>query len=660
MAHAALARHRSPGRYTFVLAGTGLMGGTATRYGTSYRSYKPPSQTNVNPPEFSYGADPPDLGAVTKYGAFPLGMGLKSQRKSNAALDLQYDYTLGVDASVYPWVKGPDLTTFTPATTDSTNGVTKFLKVGASLYAVTGRYALLRVNDSSWTVAQDFGSGKVSLDAIDFYSNAAGAAYGFVAMGDADNFWYVTGGVWAQHASLKARAFGVVGREFFRAHSTNTLAKVDTDADPLTAGNWSNDNAFTIGDKSSAVVRLPTTAAGVLLAVKTDGVYTLDEAGDDLKLHAFFPDADNGKAVTRHGNHLFVGFTHNGFWRFDETGGGRQQVGPELLTDGSNVVAGVVTQAKGTQFGLYGAFYKPDTGASYLCKFAGVTDAGVPIWHGSLTQNLGSKVTAMEVDTAGADAGHTRLYLGFADGDVGWFPLPCTPHPSDCSSYRFATADGVLRTPTWDGGFGANTKALDAITVSGRNLTSANYVSVRTRTDPSGAWTAMSGNFDSGQREKIEFPSASSATILDTEVTLVNAANTSSPEVTGFGVHHQVQTPYRQVFWIHVLAENNLRCRDGTPLLIGHDRIRNVVETVADTPGSVTLVLPEGDSMQIRVRGVEKTVAFEQPFRRPRSAFALECVQVVTNQVYGTYDRIEALGSYDAMEARTYDQLESL
>ena len=312
----------APWPYTFVLAGVGVMGGTATRQTWEYRSYKPPDQANVAPTAYGYAADNPVFGAVTVYQTFPLGMGLKTQRKPNAAEDLQYDHALGVDMSAYPWVKGPEVTLFTPATTDATNGVVRFLKVGTDLYAVTGRYALRRVSDSSWTVAQDFGAGKVSLDALAFYSNGVGAAYGFVAMGDADNLWSVTGGVWAQHASLRARAFGLVGREFFRAHTTNTLAKVDTDADPLVAANWSSENAFTIGDKSSPIVRLPTTAAGVLLAVKSDGVYTLDAAGGGGRPPAAPPGGDNGPGGGRWGDDPDRGYTHPRFWGHDATGGG--------------------------------------------------------------------------------------------------------------------------------------------------------------------------------------------------------------------------------------------------------------------------------------------------------------------------------------------------
>jgi hypothetical protein len=655
---------RSPHPYSVVLSGSGLMCGTKDRQTEEYVSYKPPDQSQVSVDSFGYGADNPAFGATSSYKAFPRGMGLREQRAQNAADDEQYDHALGVDASVYPVVKGPELAAFTPATTDATNGVVGFIRVGASFYAVTGRYALVRSSDASWPVQQDFGAGKVALDAAAFYSNGVGAAYGFVAMGDADNLWSVTASSWTQHASLKAIAFGRTGREFFKAASVNVLSKVDTDSDPTVAANWGNANAFTVGDKSSAIVRLPTTASGLLLAVKTDGVYTLDAAGDDVLLAPYLPEASNGKALARWGNDLYLGFTHGGFWKFDEDGASREQVGPELLTDGSSVVAGYLTAAEGTAFALYGAVYNPDSGLSYLCKFLGMT-AGpggrrVPVWHGSLSQPLAARVTAMRVDTAGAPTGHARLYLGFSNGTLGWFTLPCTPHPADCTEYRFSTVDGTLELPTWTGGFPANAKALDGITCTARNFSGANYVSVATRTDPVGAYTAMADNFDSGQREKVEFPAGASATVLDVRATLVSAASTASPQVTGIGIHHQVHTPYRSVFEIRVLAEDGLRRRDGTPMAIGRDRITDVVTAAANSPGSIPLVLPEGNAVQIRVKGVRADVAWDQAMKRPRRAYVLEAVEVTTLAVAGTHARMMSLGSHAALMAYSHQQLQSL
>jgi hypothetical protein len=659
---------RSPMPYTYKLNGTGLMGGTKDKQTTEYQAYKPQDQSQVAPTKFGYGGDNPVFGAISAYERMTYGMGLREQRNLDSSEDQQYDHALGVDASVYPWVKGPDVTTFTPATTDSTNDGTGFLKVGTTLYAIVGRYALQRVSDASWTVAQDFGSGKAAVDAVAFYSNALGAAAGLVAMGDSENFWYVTGGVWAQHASLKARAFGVAARELYRGHSVNAVTKCDLDADWTNAANWGNEYAFDVGDQSAGITKLPTTPDGALLVHKEDGRYAIQGANDDnpgydRKLQDWIPDAANGKAVTRWGNELYVGTTYSGFWAISSDGGSHTQVGPELLTDGSNVVSGYITASKGTQFALYGALYSPDSGLTYVCKYLGMTERDgqrVPIWHGSLTQGYASQILAMETDTAGATTGHLRMYLAFANGDLGWWLLPCTPHPADCTAYRYTTVDGTLTLPAWTGGFRANDKALDAVTVMGRTLSSTNYARMATRSDPNGAFSFMSSNFDSGQREKVEFGSGASAAVLDMRLSLVNAANTSSPQVTGIGLHQQLHTPYRQVFDIFVLAEDNLLRRDGTPMPIGARRIASVVETACDTAGSITLVLPDESSKQVRVRNPREVTAWDVGAKRARKAFALECVEVTRNTVYGTHARMMAQGSHAALMNYTHGQLQAL
>jgi hypothetical protein len=655
---------RSPWPYSIRLNGTGLMCGTKTRQATEYVSAKPQSDAQAAPPDFSYGASDPSLGAVTPYEQFRLGMGLKAQRSQNAKDDEQYDHAIGIDFSVYPWVVGPEITIFAPATTDTTNGVTGFMRVGAVLYAVVGRYALSRTSDTNWPVAQDFGASKAATDCKAFYSNAHAAAHGLVAMGDSENFWYVTAGAWTQTSggdAMKARAFGVAARELYRAHSINALTKVDIDEDWKLVANWGNDFAFDVGDQSAGIVRLPTTADGILLPIKEDGVYTLQGVNDpdpgyDRKLQDFLPDASNGKAVGRWGNDLYVGSTYSGFWRYD-LDLARKQVGPELLTDGSNVVSGYVTACEGTNFALYGGFHNPSTGLSYLCKYLGVTEIdgrAHPIWHGSLSDAYASKITAMAVDTAGAPTGHARLYLGFGDGGLGWFTLPCTPHPADCPDYDFRTTDATGYFPEWHGGFPANDKALEAVTVVAKNFSATTSAEVAYRTSPTGSYTAMNDPFDTGSREKVEFPTALSSTTLGIELTLVNADASASPQITGLGIHHQRHDPYKQVFQIPILADSGLVRRDGTPLRIGRDRIKEVVETAADTAGGVTL--PDGASKQVRVRNISQGAAWDGP-RGARRAFVLEFTEVQTNVTHGTHGRIMSLGSHAAMENYTHAQL---
>src|SRR5206468_783711 len=107
-------------------------------------------------------------------------------------------YALGADMSVSnQWIKGPDVTTFTPATVDATNGANRSFELNGTFYVLNGRYCLQRVSDASFTVAQDFGAGQVATDAAVFYSaGAGGGQYAYVAMGDSCAVWRA-GPTWA-------------------------------------------------------------------------------------------------------------------------------------------------------------------------------------------------------------------------------------------------------------------------------------------------------------------------------------------------------------------------------------------------------------------------------------------------------------------------------
>src|SRR5438552_17362729 len=85
-------------------------------------------------------------------------MGLQLQ--GIAQSDKKTRNCLGADTSVGGFImKGPLVTAFTPATTDSTNGIQDFYEHNGNLFAMAGRYVLKYVSDSSWTVSKDFGAG---------------------------------------------------------------------------------------------------------------------------------------------------------------------------------------------------------------------------------------------------------------------------------------------------------------------------------------------------------------------------------------------------------------------------------------------------------------------------------------------------------------------
>jgi hypothetical protein len=543
-----------PFPYDAVISGTGYMLGAEDQDGTELISHRPEDQSAVVPSAYGYDAQNPKLGKIQPYERFPRGYGLKTQIRF---VDGQYYYAINADASVHPAVKGPNVSTLTPATTDATNGIVKFYELGGTLYALAGRYALYRSSDVSWPVSKDFGSGKAGLDVEVFGSNAGSTVYAFVAMGDADNFWShdgtTTTTTWTQHASLTALAFVKAGREFYRASSVNTLAKVDSNTDPLTAANWTANEAFRVGDQQGTINRLALTARGELVVLKTDGVFILDGSGQDFQLYSqmgFAPASSNGKSYGLFLDDLYVTYTEGTYrilpdFRLDP-------IGPERLGANDSEVKGTITAfCAHANLHAYAGLYNPDTGHSYLMKFVheDVGEDGKPepvdAWHGSITSKFSSKkITALHKSTVGAASGHSRLYIGFSDGTLAWFTLPCTPNPAACSSYLFSTTDGQLFLPNAHFGFPANAKSLHTASVNLANGSSTNYAQYKYRTSPSGTFTSIGTNYDDEGVSEANFTNGLTGTNLEQQIVLVSSAASSCPQLVGLGIRHTVRPPF--------------------------------------------------------------------------------------------------------------------
>ncbi len=642
---------RAPFPFHCVVAGEGLLLGLGEGQQVLVAT-KPQDMSSAAPTDYDYSADDPRFGRTQPFDDLSLGYGLATQQ---AFRDRRYHYALNIDASVSgggPWLKGPSLTTVTPATVDNANGVSHFFELGATLYALDGRYCLARTNDTTWAVANDFGANSVAQSAFVFYSNAANAAQtAFVAMGDSEKLYSSTDGSnWSQHADLYARDFATVGRELWRAHSINRLCKCDTDADPLTTANWGAD--FTVGDKSSAITRLAVTSAGTLLVFKTDGVYTLDGAGEDRNLYPFLrfaPDSDGGKAYGAWLNDLYVSY-REGLFRIspDLT---LEQVGPERLTGNDSVVKGRITALAGHDtHRLYAAIKNPDTNNSYLLSFGAWATgqdgpaARLDAWHGSLTPAFTAKtVKALCKSTIGAATGHSRLYIGCSDGTISFFTLACTPNPAACASYQFSTSDGYLYLPRWSGLFGSNQKALLAATVTGGSLSSTNYVELGYDTALAGTYTDLGTDFTVTPRQRAEWPAVASGALVDFRVTLKSADANSCPEVTGIGIEHALVTEPRLVYSFNVLAADGLIKRDGSPLRIGAARIADVVKAAAGAT-SLSVTLPDETVKKLRIVGYGDTTAFDERTRQYRKAISVQAVELLQGGdaaiIYGSVERL--------------------
>ncbi len=769
---------RRPFPFDLVLAGTGLMLGRSKQHAPLILS-KPDDMASTSPSDYSYTAQNPIFERVWACDDLSLGFGLAVQQ---AWQDKRTRYCLNADTSIAGLIlKGPEITVVTPSpTVDGTNGISHFFEVGTTLYALNGRYALVRGGDlaTDWTVSQDFGAGKCALDVASFYPNSlGGVASAFVALGDSDALWRLASGAWSQRVevqtvaitdspsaghyhllydgtataalnydaaatavqaalrnieglegvtvtatgttpnfthtvtfngvpstayeltadvsaltggtvtiattqeALTARALAVLGRDLYRAHDTNLISKVDVDSDPFLeanwGANWGNVASHAAGDKSHPIVRLAPTSDGALLVLKRDGIHTLNAYGDDQVLYPqlrWGSSLDNGKGFGHFLGDLYVSY-NQGFYRIspDYT---IEEVGPERYLTTDLPVRGRVTAFAGhDSLHAYAGLYDDDTGDSYLLKLGSwrPNEQGelvrVDAWHGSLSEAFTDKqITALHKSTVGAPSGHSRLYLGFSDGSIGWFTLPCVPVPSACDSYTFNSADGHVYLPSLHFLFQADPKALRSVTVRGNNLSSQDYVQLRYRTDPAAGWSTLANDFDSQPSEKADFPKGTAGVLCDLDVVLKSTVASSCPQVTGLGLHHVLRPALRLLCEFNVLAEDGLVRRDGTPLRLGADRIRYLVRNAVDTPGSVAVVLPDETSQEWFLVSYSEGQAWDERLRQWRAALTVKATQVQSTdasgptvvETHGMYGNLEALGSYGALEAHTYGELETV
>jgi len=631
---------RSPFPYHVKIGDTGLLLGTRGPNQPMLSSSKTEDISKVTPPDFSYAGMSPLGDRDEPYESLALGMGLRTQEKWQ---DFRYASAQAVDLSVWPWCKGPELTVVTPPARDSTTGVRAFFELGSTLYCAQGRYILRRDSDATWTSVKDFGAGVAVLNVAVFTSNFDGVQRVFVALSSGPAQYSSNGTTWTPMATFAALAFVAIGREFWWADDTNQLRKCDTNADPTVEANYTS-LIFRAGDKSALITALMVSAAGTLVIAKTDGLYTIDQAGDDHQLFPFLrfaPDANNGKAWGQFENALYTAYGT----QFSRIGPDLtlEQVGPEKLVNNDSPVRGKVTAfvGLGTMF-AYAAIFNPDTLTGYLTKFgAWTTQDGqtthVDAWHGSLSvpfPNLA--IQALHVSKIGAPTGHTRTYLGFSDGTVGWLINPCVPNPAACSQYRFHVGDAWVDMPLWHGGYHASPKSIRHFSVTGPRLDATNYVTIDYKLEPSAAsWTAFPNVFDHSTYESAMLPVDATAVLAAFRVHLVNTAATASPLVSAVSVGHALRPQRYMTVELMILCSDGLVRRDGVPLRIGRRQIQRVVEAAVDSAGAVRCTLPDETVQELSFTDYSISQSFDEVGRQWRGSLTVKAIQhhAVTTEV---------------------------
>jgi len=601
--------------------------------------------SNIQPTDYSYSGWSPLTERNAEYEELTFGMGVSLQQNDQAKQDRSYLYAEGVDASVWPWCKGPELTLFTPPSHDTAVGATRFFELLGSLYCANGRYVLRRDSDAAWTLVKDFGSGVAVLDVAVFQSNFDKVQRAFFALSSGVAQYTSNGTTYTPMATFTAVAFAVIGREFWWADDLNRLRKCDTNADPTVEGNYTN-AIFRAGDASSVITSLMVTAAGTLLIGKTDGLYTLDASGQDHSLFPFLKladDANNGKFWGQFENSIYTSYGYS-LARIDPDLAWTD-VGPEKLVGNSGPVNGRVTAfcGVGTAF-AYAAILNRDTQTGYLCKF-GAWGLGlktpeseaihIDAWHGSVIAPLpGRGIQTLFVSAIGAPANHTRTYLGCSDGTIGWVINACSPNPVNCSSYRFHMGDAFIQLPTFHGGFHASIKSLRNVAVTGPLINTSNYVQVEYKDDPKDtSWTMLPNRFDASTYELQPVTPMGSGVLFLFRVHLVNTTNTTSPQVSAVAVGHALRPPRLMSFEADILCADGLVRRDGVPLRIGRRQIQQYIEKAVDNPAALTVTLPDETVQDLSFIDLKIAQAFDEVGREWRGSLHIVAMQHFTTEI---------------------------
>jgi len=633
---------RVPWPFHVRISGVGFMIGSPGPNKPAMVSTKAQDVAQVAPPDFSYSGANPLNDREQPYESLALGMGMSLQDKWQ---DMRYHSARAVDCSVHPWIKGPEITLFTPASRDATVGVTKFFELGSSLYCANGRFILRRASDGAWNLVKDFGVGAAVLDVAVFAADGDKIERAFVGLSNQPAQWSADGTAWTAFPTFHSYAFAVIGREFWWADAINRLRKLDTNADPTNEANYTS-LIFNAGDASSFITALMVTAGGTLVIAKTDGLYTLDGAGDDRELFPFLkfaPLDTNGKAWGQYENDLYSSYGN----QLGKIGPnlGWTPVGPEKLVNNLSAVRGRITAFTGveTMFALAG-MYDRDTQTGHLMKFGAWVSPGqdsapsthIDAWHGAISEPFTNRaIQTIFVSSVGAPAGHTRAYLGFSDGTVGWLINPCSPNPVSCTDYRYHVGDGWVDLPTWHGTYHASRKSVRHFSVTGTNLNPQNYVTIQYRMDPTSGpglvWTTFENIFDSSVYEQAALPMGTFGTLAAFRVHLHNTINTGSPMVSAFAVGHALRPARIMQFECDILCADGLVRRDGVPLRMGRKAIRELIEEAVDTPGAVNVILPDETFQRLSITDYAVSQAFDEVGRQWRGSLKIKAVQWSTD-----------------------------
>jgi len=217
---------------------------------------------------------------------------------------------------------------------------------------------------------------------------------------------------------LLARNLVAIGRNLYRANRVNQVSVVDVDTDPWVYDNWGPENQFIIGDKSAPIVALIENAVGVLVVLKTDGVYSVDPNGEAIRYFPFLKvgrASDNGLTWGVFMNDIYVRYGES-LYRISPDFS-IEEVGPNRVGTVDGPVKGRTTAFAGHgNFHAYTGMWDADTDTTFLMKYGAhqADELGQPqrleAWHGSLCYPVATnRITSLYASPYRAPQAHNRM-----------------------------------------------------------------------------------------------------------------------------------------------------------------------------------------------------------------------------------------------------------
>ena len=430
----------------------------------------------------------------------------------------------------------------------------------------------------------------------------------------------------------KADAFLVLGSQLARVSRETGSPVLSISKDGGSGSTWTDgtpvgDGAFGI----NALLGLGRTA----YLVKADGLYALrpGTGAGAVAEHAWSqpvrsasPPNGRGAAVWR--GSLWLPLPQ-GLYRFRP--GELTAAGPERLRQNASPIRGRVTACVGDAHYLYAAL-RDESGQTTLLALSQEQDSWHPI------ARLG-QAECRHMWVSDRPGPNPRLNIA-TGGSLAAMVLPRgSANPRHDPNCRYAvTADLALS--RFDAGFAAQPKAFLALALSGERLTASSWVDASYRLGDGEPYRPLGRFATSGQR--IEFGPEAAAAAIDVRLTLHTDDAGTTPVIHAVSLAYAVRADFKRVFEFVVRIADQAPLRDGRRDRRSGREIKRAIAAAAATREPVVLVSPDGEHVEVLVRGAEAQA------RRSEAGRDLEWRMPVTATEYrptagtGTHNRLAA------------------